>query len=99
MNLPTLSSNYVWDTSQLAVNGTIVVTQPKPKIGFVYNNGANTMQLSWSNGFSDYILQAQTNALGVGIQSNNWFTVSTTTNSITVDVDRTNNVFFRLTKP
>ncbi len=98
MNLPTLTSNYVWDVSNLAVDGSIRVTQPIPRISVL--RSGNSLQLSWSNGFSDFILQAQTNAYGAGIQSNNWFSVSNNTNSATLDIDTSNgSVFLRLIKP
>jgi len=100
-NLPTLTSNYVWDVSKLAIDGTLRVAQPtppSPRLAFQFSG--NSLQLSWSNGFSDYILQAQTNAYGTGIQSNNWFSVSNNTNSATFDIDSANgSVFYRLFKP
>jgi fibronectin-binding autotransporter adhesin len=98
LNLPTLTSNYVWNVSNLAVDGTISVTQPAPRIVFLRTG--NSIELTWSNGFSDYTLQAQTNAITVGIQATNWVDVPTVTNSATLTIDPGNpSVFYRLIKP
>ena len=98
LNLPTLSSNYFWDITQLSIDGSIRVAQPMPRITFLRTG--NSIELTWSNGFSDFVLQAQTNAFGVGIQSNNWFAVTNGTNSVTLEIDQNNgSVFYRLIKP
>lgn len=61
----------------------------------------NQLQLNWPHDHTGWQLQAQTNSLAVGLNTN-WNTIagSTETNQITLPVDATNGaVFFRLMRP
>ena len=61
----------------------------------------NQLQLNWPQDHTGWQLQAQTNSLAVGLNTN-WNTIagSTETNQITLPVDATNGaVFFRLMRP
>jgi autotransporter-associated beta strand protein len=94
LGLPTLASGLLWDTSKLLVDGTIRVVRQQPTMSIAYSGGSIT--LSWPSGFSDFVLQAQTNALNVGISSN-WVTLPVTGNSVTFPVDPdAGSVFYRL---
>jgi hypothetical protein len=67
-NLPALPGGLTWDTSNLAVNGTLAITGGSaPTLNFSQSGGVLTLE--WSE--AGYKLQAQTNALGVGL-STNW---------------------------
>ena len=91
-----------WDTSNLAVNGTVrvaaAVAAPAtitPAVG----NG--TLTLSWPPNQLGYRLEVQTNSLAVGLNTN-WVTVpgSAGVTSVTVPVVPGNpTVFFRLVFP
>ncbi|MGH7979233.1 MAG: hypothetical protein ACREE6_07645, partial [Limisphaerales bacterium] len=66
-----------------------------------FNVTNNHLYLSWPQDHTGWTLQAQTNALSVGI-STNWVNVpdSTATNAIVVPINVTNGcVFYRLTYP
>jgi fibronectin-binding autotransporter adhesin len=90
--LPTLPSGLYWDTSKLAVDGTIRVTGPQ----LTFSRSGNSLSLSWP---ADVMLQAQTNAPGIGLNEN-WVTVDTGGNSVTVTIDPgVGSVFYRLIKP
>ena len=89
-----------WNTSQLAVNGTVSVgaVVPAPIIAVV--NGSN-LDLSWPAEALGAQLQSQTNSLAVGITST-WSGVagSTATNVVSVPIDPANpSVFLRLAYP
>jgi hypothetical protein len=61
-------------------------------------SGGN-LTLTWPQSYTGWLLQAQTNAAGIGA---NWVTVSgsAATNSVVMPIGRTNPaVFFRLEKP
>jgi hypothetical protein len=98
VTLPALTGNLSWDLSQLAVDGTIGVSQELPKLNISLSG--DSLSLTWSNG-TDFALQAQTNSPGSGIQTNTWVTVTNGANgSVTFEVDRTKgSVFYRLIKP
>jgi autotransporter-associated beta strand protein len=92
-----------WNTSQLAVNGTLsivtgVATNPT-NITAVVSGG--TMALSWPSDHTGWRLEAQTNAWGIGVTTN-WSTVSgsTSTNQMQFPIGVGNgSVFFRLVYP
>jgi autotransporter-associated beta strand protein len=89
-----LPAEYTWDTSRLNTEGTLTVTGvAAPPILGVVRTG-NSLQFTWSGA---YKLQAQTNALNIGISSN-WFDYPGGSNSgITVPIsDNNGTVFFRL---
>lgn len=91
--LPSLPAGLYWDTSKLAVDGTIRVTGPR----LTFSRSGNSFSLSWPE---DTTLQAQTNAPGGSLNSTNWVTVDPGTNSVTVTVDPSvGSVFFRLLRP
>jgi hypothetical protein len=77
---------------------TITSVPPAPTLNVVQSG--NSLAFSWSNLNGVYHLQAQTNALNVGI-STNWFNYpGGTTNSLTVPIDQANAaVFYRLVAP
>ena len=90
--LPTLPSGLYWDTSQLTVDGTLRVTGPR----MTFSRAGNMLSLSWP---ADTMLQAQTNAPGVGLNEN-WVTVDTGGNAINFTIDPSvGSVFYRLIKP
>jgi hypothetical protein len=106
VNLPTADATgqvpYVWQDN-LAVNGTITVLSGLSTNSPVLTNtvGSTTLTLTWPSTHLGWALQVQTNSLSVGLGTN-WFTVvgSTTTNQATVPVVRTNpTVFYRLNLP
>jgi autotransporter-associated beta strand protein len=97
ITLPTLTGDLTWDVSQLAVNGTIRVSQPQPTLSILLSGGS--ISLGWSNGFSGFVLQGQTNAPGQGINLTNWVTIPTTSNGVSFPVDPTaGSIFYRLFK-
>ena len=93
LSLPTLPGGLYWDTSRLTVDGTIRVTGPQ----LSFSRAGNMLSLSWP---ADTMLQAQTNAPGVGLNEN-WVTVDTGGgNSINITVDpNVGSVFYRLIRP
>jgi autotransporter-associated beta strand protein/T5SS/PEP-CTERM-associated repeat protein len=95
----------VWNTSNLAQNGTITVSSvsSKPVTGtnIVAVVTGGKIDISWPSDYTGWALQAQTNGLSVGL-GNNWTEVpnSTTTNRVILDVDKTKGaVFFRMVSP
>jgi autotransporter-associated beta strand protein len=91
-----------WDTSQLAVDGTVKVASvtASPAVITPLVNGTS-LNLTWPMSQIGHELQAQTNTLAVGI-SNNWVPVagSTLTNTASFPIDITKGaVFFRLVFP
>ena len=96
-----------WDTSYLAVNGTLrvttVSTTPVPIVSSV-SGGGTTLDLSWPLDHTGWRLQTQTNNLSVGLTmaSNTWHDVpgSTATNAVSIPISKLNpTVFFRLLHP
>ena len=93
-----------WNTSQLAVNGTLTVASATANN--VTNltsqvSGSTNLVLSWPADHIGWSLQVQTNSTSIGI-SNNWVTVpgSTSVNIVTNGLDQNNgSVFYRLTYP
>jgi len=87
-----------WNTSQLAVSGTIsVVTGTVTPLLTTTVSGGN-LNVAWPTDHIGYTLQIQTNALSVGL-STNWSAVpnSTTTNAVSIPLIQANPaVFLRL---
>jgi fibronectin-binding autotransporter adhesin len=89
-----------WNTANLGINGTVSVGTVAPAPITVVVNGSN-LELSWPAAARGAQLQAQTNALAVGLSSN-WDVVagSTTTNAVSLPIDPANpSVFLRLVYP
>ena len=88
-------------TNALGTNITIIsLLSPIPTTGTNITWGVtnDNLSLSWPNNYTGWQLQAQTNNLSVGINTN-WANVSgsTTTNRVTVPINLTNgSVFYRL---
>jgi fibronectin-binding autotransporter adhesin len=106
VNLPASDASglitYTWQNN-IAVNGSVTLltglsATPVPLTSVI--NGSN-LELSWPLDHTGWTLQAQTNALNVGLTST-WATVggSTTTNQVIVPVNPANpTVFYRLALP
>ena len=80
----------------LAIN---LATSLPPPLGFQVTNGR--LVLTWPSNYTGWTLQAQTNALALGL-STNWVTVSgfTGTNRASVPINTNNGtVFFRIKSP
>jgi autotransporter-associated beta strand protein len=101
LDLPALSSGLTWDTSDLYNTGVIRVSGGTPPSLSIFLSGGN-LTLSWPPGFNSFVLQAQTNAPGTGINTNGWVTFPTGTNFVTFPVDTNpsvGSVFYRLISP
>lgn len=102
--IPAPGFGLAWDTSTLITDGILrIVTSTVPTTGtnITVAVTGNQMELSWPSEYIGWRLQAQTNALNVGI-STNWFEVSgsTTTNHIFMPVNPANGtVFYRMIFP
>jgi hypothetical protein len=97
LNMPALAQGLAWDTSRIGIDGTIRVTTSGPQMSI--SMSSNSITLAWPAGFSDYQVQAQTNAPRVGITTN-WITIPTTTNVVTFPKDtNSGSVFYRMIKP
>lgn len=100
--LPALSGNLVW-TNRLLFDGTIAVVAPvnmTPTNITVAVTGS-TLQLTWPTDRTGWRLEAQTNQLAIGLDTN-WFTVSgsAATNQMFVPLNLgVGSVFFRLVYP
>jgi fibronectin-binding autotransporter adhesin len=92
-NLPTLPGALTWDTSNLAVNGTLAISSGAPTLGV--SQSGNVLTFSWAG--AGLKLQAQTNSLNVGL-SNNWFDYpGGETSGVSATINPANAaVFFRL---
>lgn len=88
-----------WDTSQLAVNGTIrVVGVTSVPVSVTPTVNGSNLTLTWPADQTGWTLEMQTNSLAVGI-STNWIPVagSSATNQITIPINPAiNTTFFRL---
>jgi hypothetical protein len=83
---------------------TLTVPTPSTPTNLLYNVNGSTLTLSWPPSYLGWILQAQTNALNLGLQtaSNAWFDVPGTAAVYTTNLQiiTTNPaVFFRLRHP
>jgi autotransporter-associated beta strand protein len=101
LNLPPLDGNLIWQFTP--TNGTLAVvstvaTTPTNIVAVVIGN---TLELSWPDEHTGWILQAQTNAAGAGLGAN-WFNVadSAPTNRVFLTIDPAHgSVFYRLELP
>jgi fibronectin-binding autotransporter adhesin len=92
-----------YDTSKLTVDGTVKVVSlvSTTPISIQTSNSTGGLMLTWPADHIGWELQAQTNAITIGL-STNWVVVpgSTTTNQVTLPIDRANGtVFLRLVLP
>ncbi|TAK93990.1 MAG: hypothetical protein EPO07_17405 [Verrucomicrobia bacterium] len=96
--IPAPGTNLVWDLTDLVTNLTLRVVGP-PTLTNTFD-GTNFV-FSWSDVYRSWSLQAQTNGLDVGLNTN-WYTISGSqlTNFNTQPVNLTNPaVFYRMTYP
>jgi autotransporter-associated beta strand protein len=95
----TLGQNVTWDTSQLAVNGTVrVASATSVPVAITPTFNGSNLTLAWPSDQTGWTLQMQTNSAAVGI-STNWVPVagSSTTNQVTVPINPAiDTTFFRL---
>ncbi|MDE3067939.1 MAG: autotransporter-associated beta strand repeat-containing protein [Verrucomicrobiota bacterium] len=104
IELPTLSGTNSW-INDLAVDGSLTLVAP-PSVNTAPTNivtsiSGGNLTLSWPTDHTGWTLQAQTNALDVGLGTN-WVDVagSSGTNQITLPLNPANGVvFFRLVYP
>jgi autotransporter-associated beta strand protein len=100
-NLPPLNTGLAW--TNILLNGTLSVVatvNPNPTNITAVVSG-NTLTLSWPADHTGWRLQAQTNSINTGLNSN-WVDVpgSATVNSVSVTINPTNGtVFFRMVYP
>jgi hypothetical protein len=91
-----------WDTTKLAVNGTVKVLSVAPLAVVLTNSvSGGNLNLSWPPSQIGATLQSQTNSLNVGL-STNWVAVpgSTATNKISIPINSAaGSVFYRLLLP
>jgi len=99
----TPDAGLLWDTSQLAVSGTLGVMNSvatnRTNIIAVVSGGV--LDLSWPADHTGWSLQSQTNGINVGLGTN-WVTIagSSSTNHVVVPINPANgSVFFRLIYP
>ncbi len=101
IQLPTLSDGLTWDTTRLAIDGTLRVVgsepavPPKLEVGF----SGTTLNISWPGAYGSYILESQTNNPGAGI-SGQWYPVPDVQGSSfapTIQRD-SGSIFYRLRK-
>jgi len=103
--LPALMSGLFWDSSQLAVNGTItVVGVNTTPTNLVASASGTNLTFSWPADHTGWRLLVQTNHLanGISANTNDWGTVSGSagTNQISIPIDRTKQAeFYRLIYP
>lgn len=103
-NLPPLGGGLGWNWNP--ANGTlsvISVVNPNPT-NIVATLSGNILTLTWPSDHTGWILQAQTNSLGSGLNATAgaWVSVpnSTTTNAVSITIDPTQpTVFYRLQFP
>jgi autotransporter-associated beta strand protein len=100
--LPALGAGLSW-TNRLATNGTLAVIRAvsTAPVTLLFTANATRLQLSWPADHIGWRLEAQTNSLAVGFNTN-WVTVpgSWSTNSISLPMDASKgSVFLRLAFP
>jgi len=85
-----------------STNSAPVSARPTSSASVAMNaaNAAGQLQISWPADHTGWQLQSQTNNLGVGLGTN-WINVSASaqTNQMTVPINATGSVFFRLVRP
>jgi len=101
-NLPALGGGLVWDTTNL-VNGVlhIIATVNTTPTNLTAVVSGNLLTLSWPADHTGWRLQAQTNSLNTGLNTN-WFDVagSTSVNSVNATINPANGtVFYRMVYP
>lgn len=92
-----LPSDYIWDTTQLSVDGTVRVAgiAARPILGVTHVG--NSLQFTWTG---TYKLQSQTNSLDVGISTSWQDYPGGSTSGVAVPIDQSKGaVFFRLSTP
>lgn len=102
VTLPPLAGNLIW-TNKLALDGTIAVLSAvnTTATNIAAIASGNTLEVSWPADQVGWRLEAQTNDVAFGLNTN-WSTVagSSATNMIYLPIDPANgSVFFRLTYP
>lgn len=102
VELPPLDAGLSWDVSNLSVNGTVAVVTsggiPTTPVPLTLALTGNKLDISWPGDHTGWRLEAQTNALNIGL-TGNWSPVSdsTTTNRVIITIDpATGTVFYRL---
>jgi autotransporter-associated beta strand protein len=100
--LPALGTGMGW-TNRLATNGTLAVIKAvsTAPVTLLCTSDGTRLQLSWPADHIGWRLEAQTNSLAVGFNTN-WVTVpgSASTNSVSMPLDAsTGSVFLRLAFP
>jgi autotransporter-associated beta strand protein len=101
---PTIpATGFAWDTSTLNTDGRLRVlsTVNTTRTNLTVVSSGNFLTVSWPADHTGWRLQAQTNAVSVGLLSN-WFDVpgSTTTNQVVMPVNPANGtVFYRMVYP
>jgi alpha-L-arabinofuranosidase len=85
-----------------STNSTQVSARPTSSASVAMNaaNAAGQLQLSWPTDHTGWLLQSQTNDLGVGLGTN-WMNVSASaqTNQMTLPINESGAAFFRLVRP
>jgi hypothetical protein len=100
--LAVTGGNVIW-TNKLAVDGTIAVASviSTTPTNITFSVSGSTLTLSWPVDHTGWVLQAQTNAPGLGIGTN-WGVVpgSASVNQYVTPINRANgSVFYRLISP
>jgi autotransporter-associated beta strand protein len=98
---PVTSTSYTWDTSQLAVNGTIKLTHgvapsiPITPTNIVFGLSGRTLNISWPASYLGWSLQS--NSINISVPAD-WFTVpgSSAVTSESITIPTTGDVYFRL---
>ncbi len=100
---PVSGVSYIWNTSSLAVNGTLVLTHGAPAVSPVNTHPTNilvsvsggVLQLSWPSDHTGWDLQSNSVSLTL---TNDWFTVpgSTSTNKLNIPIGSGKNVYYRM---
>jgi autotransporter-associated beta strand protein len=88
-----------WSFSPTSGILSLVSTIPTTPTNMTFSVSGGNLTLSWPQSYTGWLLQAQTNAAGIGT---NWVTVtgSTATNSVVIPIGQTNPaVFFRMEEP
>jgi hypothetical protein len=93
----------VYDATNLPVDGTIAVVSVSPTAPpqLTVTTAGGSLTLTWPPAYLGWLLQAQTNTLGIGLGTN-WTTVPTSagTNHFILPVDAASGaVFYRLISP
>jgi autotransporter-associated beta strand protein len=94
VSMPPLVPGLYWDSSQLAVNGTVrVATAPALSVSF----SGSWLSLLWPTGYTGWLLEGQTNPVSLGLSTNWTLVPGLTSNGLSVPIAVSNgSVFFRL---